>query len=85
MLRNLGFLLTVGLVVAAAAMTGSTEVHFFLYLGLVVIGMAYLLARRGLTNLEAGSWLDRTHATVGDMLTVTYTLRSSGRLPKPWL
>lgn len=85
MLRNLGFLLTIGLVVTAAAMTGSTEVHFFLYLGLVVVGMAYLLARRGLTSLEAGSWLDRTHATVGDTLSVTYTLRSSARLPKPWL
>ena len=85
MLRNLGFLLTIGLVVTAAAMTGSTEVHFFLYLGLVVVGLAYLLARRGLTNLEAGSWLDRTHATVGDTLSVTYTLRSSARLPKPWL
>ena len=47
--------------------------------------MAYLLARRGLTSLEAGSWLDRTHATVGDTLAVTYTLRSSARLPKPWL
>ena len=85
MLRNLGLLLTVGLVVTAAAMTGSTEVHFFLYLGLIVVGLAYLLARRGLTNLEAGSWLDRTHATVGDTLSVTYTLRSSARLPKPWL
>ena len=85
MLRNLGLLLTVGLVVAAAAMTGSVEVYFFLYLGLVTVGMAYLLARRGLTGLEAGSWLDRTHATVGDTLAVTYTLRSSARLPKPWL
>ena len=85
MLRNLGFLFTVGLVVVAAAMTGSTEVYFFLYLGLVVVGMAYLLARRGLTSLEAGSWLDRSHATVGDTLSVTYTLRSSARLPKPWL
>ncbi len=85
MLRNLGFLVTVGLVVTAAAITGSTEVYFFLYLGLVVVGLAYLLARRGLTNLEAGSWLDRQHATVGDTLTVTYTLRSSARLPKPWL
>mgnify|MGYP001823405216 CR=1 FL=1 len=85
MLRNLGLLLTVGLVVVAAAMTGSTEVYFFLYLGLVVVGLAYLLARRGLTRLEAGSWLDRTHATVGDTLAVTYTLRSSARLPKPWL
>jgi uncharacterized protein (DUF58 family) len=85
MLRNLGLLLTVGLVVTAAALTGSTEVYFFLYLGLVVVGMAYLLARRGLTSLEAGSWLDRQHATAGDTLLVTYTLRSSARLPKPWL
>ncbi len=50
-----------------------------------MVGLAYLLARRGLTSLEAGSWLDRQHATVGDTLTVTYTLRSSARLPKPWL
>jgi uncharacterized protein (DUF58 family) len=85
MLRTLGFLLTVGLVLTAAALTGATEVYFFVYLGLVVIGLAYLLARRGLTSLEAGSWLDRQHATVGDTLTVTYTLRSSARLPKPWL
>ncbi|MGD8683359.1 MAG: DUF58 domain-containing protein [Chloroflexota bacterium] len=85
MLRTVTFLLTVGLVLAAAAVTGSVEVYFFLYLGLVILGLAYLLARRGLTSLEAGSWLDRQHATVGDALTVTYTLRSSARLPKPWL
>ena len=85
MLRTLTFLLTLGLVITAAAVTGATEVYFFLYLGLVIIGLAYLLARRGLTSLEAGSWLDRQHATVGDTLTVTYTLRSSARLPKPWL
>ena len=85
MLRNLGLVLTLGLVVMAAVLTGATEVYFFLYLGLVVIGLAYLLARRGLTSLEAGSWLDRQHATVGDTLSVTYTLRSSARLPKPWL
>lgn len=85
MLRTLTFLLTVGLVVTAAAVTGAIEVYFFLYLGLVILGLAYLLARRGLTSLEAGSWLDRQHASVGDTLTVTYTLRSSARLPKPWL
>lgn len=85
MLRAFTFLLTLGLVIAAAAVTGAVEVYFFLYLGLVIIGLAYLLARRGLTSLEAGSWLDRQHATVGDTLTVTYTLRSSARLPKPWL
>lgn len=84
-MRTVGFLFTLGLVITAAAVTGATEVYFFLYLGLVIIGLAYLLARRGLSDLEAGSWLDRHHATVGDTLTVTYTLRSAARLPKPWL
>ena len=85
MLRKLGFLGMVGLVATAAVLTGATEIYFFLYLGLVVMGLAYLLARRGLTNLEAGSWIDHQHATVGDTLAVTYTLRSTARLPKPWL
>jgi uncharacterized protein (DUF58 family) len=85
MLRKLGFLLTAGLIFVVAALFGSEEIFFLLYLGLVSVGLAYLLARRGLTNLEAGSWLDRHHATVGDTLTVTYTLRSAARLPKPWL
>jgi uncharacterized protein (DUF58 family) len=85
MLRKLGVIATVVLVAAVAVVTGALEVYFFLYLGLIVAGLAYLLARRGLTNLEAGSWLDRQHASVGDTLTVTYTLRSSARLPKPWL
>ncbi len=76
---------TIGLVFVVAAMTGRPEVFFFLYLGLISVGLAYLLARRGLSNLEAGSWLDRQHATAGDTLTVTYTLRSAARLPKPWL
>lgn len=85
MLRRLGVLATILLVVLAAVLTGSLEIYFLLYLGLIVVGLAYLLARRGLTNLEAGSWLDRQHASVGDTLTVTYTLRSDARLPKPWL
>lgn len=85
MLRKLGFLLLVGMVFAIAAVTGQAEIFFFLYLGLISVGLAYLLARRGLSMLEAGSWLDRNHATVGDTLIVTYTLRSAARLPKPWL
>jgi uncharacterized protein (DUF58 family) len=85
LLRKLGVLLVVGLVFAVAAISGREEIYFFLYLSVVSVGMAYLLARRGLSNLEAGSWLDRQHASVGDTLTVTYTLRSAARLPKPWL
>jgi uncharacterized protein (DUF58 family) len=85
MLRTSGLLLTIGLIVVAAALTGAPEVYYLVYLGLVLIGLAYLVARRGLTHLEAGSWIDRAQATVGDTLTVTYTLRSSSPLPKPWL
>jgi uncharacterized protein (DUF58 family) len=85
MLRKLGFVLIVGAATMIAALSGRPEVFFFLYLGLLSIGLAYLIARRGLSRLEAGSWLDREHATVGDTLTVTYTLRSASRLPKPWL
>lgn len=85
MLRRLGFLFMVGLVFVVAGRFGREEIFFFLYLGLISIGLAYLLARRGLSNLEAGAWLDRQQATVGDTLTVTYTLRSDARLPKPWL
>ena len=85
MLRKLGFLAATSMVVMAAVVTGAVYVYFFLYLGVISIGLAYLLARRGLSDLEAGSWLDRHHATAGDTLTVTYTLRSTARLPKPWL
>jgi uncharacterized protein (DUF58 family) len=85
MIRKLGLVITAGLVVMAAVLSEEPAVYFFLYLGVVTISLAYLLARRGLSSLEAGSWLDRHHATVGDVLTVTYTLRSVARLPKPWL
>jgi uncharacterized protein (DUF58 family) len=85
MFRRLGLLAAIGLAIAVAVVSGAVYVYFLLYLVALTFGLAYLLARRGLTSLEAGSWLDRHHATVGDMLTVTYTLRSSAVLPKPWL
>jgi len=84
-MRKLGFVTATLLVVMTAVFTGATYVYFFMYLGIVTVGLAYLIARRGLSSLEAGSWLDRHQATVGDTLTVTYTLRSLARLPKPWL
>lgn len=85
MIRKLGFATAATLVVMAAIFTGADYVYFFMYLGIVTVGLAYLIARRGLSNLEAGSWLDRHQATVGDTLTVTYTLRSLSRIPKTWL
>lgn len=85
MLRKLGFVAAVAAVIAVAFASGAVYVYFLLYLAAMTVGLAYLLARRGLGNLEAGSWLDRHQATVGDGLTVTFTLRSTARLPKPWL
>jgi hypothetical protein len=83
--RRLGLLAAGAVVVMVALLSGAVYIYFLLYLVAVTFGLAYLVARRGLTHLEAGSWLDRHHATVGDVLTITYTLRSTSRLPKPWL
>jgi uncharacterized protein (DUF58 family) len=85
MRARLGLLVAAGLGVLAALLSGSVLVYFLLYLVGISVAAAYLLARRGLGALEAGSWLDHQHATAGDVLTVTYTLRSHARLPKPWL
>jgi uncharacterized protein (DUF58 family) len=85
MRAKLGLLAAVSLVVVIALLSGSTLVYFLAYLVAATAVGAHLLARRGLDGLEAGSWLDRRHATVGDILAVTYTLRSHARLPRPWL
>jgi uncharacterized protein (DUF58 family) len=85
MRRKLGTLAAVAVVVALALVSGAVYVYFLMYLAGSTIGLAYLLARRGLADLEAGAWLERHQATVGDVLTMTYTLRSMTRLPKPWL
>jgi uncharacterized protein (DUF58 family) len=83
--RRLGLLAAGGAIVAIALASGAVYLYFLLYLAIVTVGLAYLVARRGLTHLEAGSWPDRQQASVGDVLTVTFTLRSMARLPKPWL
>ena len=52
---------------------------------LLVGGGSYILTRLGLSDLEAGYAVSQLTAHVGDRLRVTYTLRNTGRLPKPWL
>lgn len=78
-------MLIAAVLVVAALSTGSDHLYFLAYLGGLSVGLAYVVARRGLSQLEAGSWLDRRHASVGDVLTITYTIRNLGYLPKPWL
>jgi uncharacterized protein (DUF58 family) len=82
---RVGFVALAVVTVVAALSTGSQPLYFLVYLAGLTLLLAYLAARRGLAGLEAGSWLDRRHATVGDALTITYTIRNPGRLPRPWL
>ncbi|MDQ3937460.1 MAG: hypothetical protein M3253_02125, partial [Chloroflexota bacterium] len=79
-------LLALGLVLVIAAFsTGAPFLFFLLYLAILVTGGAYVMTRFGLADLEAGYVVDRHHAHVGEQLTVTYTVRNTSRLPKPWL
>ncbi len=85
MIRRLQVLVLAVILVVAAFSTGWPFLFFLLYAGLLVGGGSYILTRLGLTDLEAGYAVSQLAAHVGDTLRVTYTLRNTGRLPKPWL
>jgi uncharacterized protein (DUF58 family) len=85
MLRRLQFVLLAGLLFVAAFSTGAIFLFFLLYLGIVVIGGAYVLTRFGLSDLEAGHVFDRLRGEVGDVLRASYTVRNLSRIPKLWL
>ena len=85
MLRRLPIVLVSGALLIAAFSTGADFLFFLVYLGILVIGGAYVVTRFGLADLEAGYALDRVTAAVGETLRVTYTVRNAGRLPKLWL
>ena len=85
MLRRLQFLILAIVLVVAAFSTGLPFLFFLLYVGLLVGGGSYVLTRLGLSDLEAGYAVSQLSGHVGDRLRITYTLRNTGRLPKPWL
>ncbi len=85
MLRRLQLLVLVVVLVVAAFSTGYPFLFFLVYVGLLVGGGSYVLTRLGLSDLEAGYAVSQLSGHVGDRLRVTYTLRNTGRLPKPWL
>ncbi len=85
MLRRLEFLILAIVLIVAAFSTGLTFLFFIVYVGLLVGGGSYVLTRLGLSDLEAGYAVSQLSGHVGDRLRVTYTLRNTGRLPKPWL
>jgi uncharacterized protein (DUF58 family) len=75
----------VTILVVAAFSTGLPFLFFLVYLALLVGGGSYILTRLGLSDLEAGYAVSQLTGHVGDRLRVTYTLRNTGRLAKPWL
>ncbi len=85
MLRRLQLLVLVVILLVAAFSTGWGFLFFLVYLGLLIGGGSYILTRLGLADLEAGYAVSQLTGHVGDRLRVTYTLRNTGRAPKPWL
>ena len=85
MIRRLQ-LLGLAIVLAVAAFsTGLSFLFFLVYLGLLIGGGSYVVTRIGLADLEAGYAVSQLTGHVGDKLRITYTIRNTGRLPKPWL
>jgi uncharacterized protein (DUF58 family) len=85
MLRRLQLLVLAAILVVAAFSTGFPFLFFVIYLGVLVVGGSFVMTRLGLTDLEAGYAVSQVTGHVGDRLRVTYTVRNTGRVPKPWL
>jgi uncharacterized protein (DUF58 family) len=85
MFRRLQLLLLAAILVVAAFSSGKPFLFYLVYLGVLVIGGSYVLTRLGLADLEAGYAVNQLSGHVGDKIRVTYTLRNTSRIPKPWL
>jgi uncharacterized protein (DUF58 family) len=83
--RRLQLLILAVVLIVAAFSTGLPFLFFLVYVGLLVGGGSYILTRLGLADLEAGYAVSQLSGHVGDQLRVTYTLRNTGRIIKPWL
>jgi uncharacterized protein (DUF58 family) len=84
-IRKLELLIVSVLLVVAAFSTAEPFLFYLLYLAILVVGGSYVLVRLGLSDLEAGYAVSQLHGHVGDRMRVTYTLRNTSRVPKPWL
>src|SRR5262245_31367048 len=85
MMRRLQLLLIAAILLVAAFSTGLEFLFYLVYLAILVIGGSYIVTRLGLSDLEAGYAVSQLNGHVGDRIRVTYTLRNTSRIPKPWL
>jgi len=85
MFRRLQLLILGAILVIAAFSSGWLFLFYLVYLGVLVVGGSYVLTRLGLADLEAGYAVNQLSRHVGDRIRVTYTLRNTSRIPKPWL
>jgi uncharacterized protein (DUF58 family) len=84
-LRRLQILAFGVVLVVAAFSTGLEFLFYLVYLAIFIVGGSYVLTRLGLSDLEAGYAVNQLTGLVGDRLRVTYTVRNTSRIPKPWL
>jgi len=85
MIRRFQLIVIAAILLIAAFSTELEFLFYLVYLSILVIGGSYILTRLGLADLEAGYAVNQLTAHVGDRLQITYTLRNTSRLPKPWL
>src|SRR4051812_25183188 len=85
MMRRIQLLIVAAILLIAAFSTDEGFLFYLVYLSILVIGGSYILTRLGLADLEAGYAVNQLTGHVGDRLQITYTLRNTSRLPKPWL
>ena len=85
MIRRFQLVVIAAILLIAAFSTGLEFLFYLVYLAILVVGGSYILTRVGLADLEAGYAVNQLTGHVGDRLQITYTLRNTSRLPKPWL
>lgn len=85
MIRRIQLFAVGAILIVAAFSTGLPFLFYLVYLAVLVVGGSYVLTRLGLADLEAGYAVNQLSGHVGDRVRVTYTLRNTSRVPKPWL
>jgi uncharacterized protein (DUF58 family) len=85
MIRRFQLIVIAAILLIAAFSTELQFLFYLVYLSILVIGGSYILTRLGLADLEAGYAVNQLTGHVGDKLQITYTLRNTSRVPKPWL